>query len=398
MNEEIEDLIKEFTALKKQYYSYKKAFEKESSFSGATIDPFEKPLLEEIAKSIDEVGEKIDKEIELLSKTIRISDVSARAQALFNDIDTISDNALANYLEWRGHFIEVSNCYIKAYDTFETAVNAQAKFQEDIENIATSLVSVMSGGAFAWMTRAAEMLDGIMDNADTIKKLVGSTGGAVVDKIINYSIPKAYEPLKFDKKGPLKFKNDLLIATVQNCTSIFQVIADVKTLINSFIKKCNSLSSKGIGREGGDSSSIEYFKCYIDLLKAMDPFERKVSKWTLNKHPKINPTLLTREFETGFWAGWLKKLKKVGYEPGIAWETERDENGLITKLDLVEIAVKKVYFTNFFWSSEVTNRLKILLDLDSTSIKTDGLDFYVSIGDVSILVKLAESFEPTQHF
>lgn len=398
MADRLEDMMYRVCILKDQYQRLKDQLE--SSMFSEYINAEDNLLINGISFLIDDLEQKINKEIDLLNKTIRISDVTLKALAFFGKITTTYSAAEVSYKKWKSAILSVSESYINAYNSFEKIMKEQKEHQENIANIAASVASVLSMGALSWVSTAIQISDEVISHADTIKNVTEDVFQGFSDKFISHVVPKQVKPIVTKPKGPLMFKNNITQDLIKGCVNIFEEMVKIMDCINQFTAKGSDLSSKNIGRIGGSKDSLIFFEAYRQLLKETQPIIAMMSNWNDIHPPEINKETLTRDFEINFWAKWIISLEKHPIVSGIDVIYKRNDKGEVIDItDIVETKKEdksRIVYRKFYWSHSLKSKLEELFKLNNTVIEGGDLGIYVSVSEIERLVKWAKNYKPVQ--
>lgn len=398
MADRLEEMMYRVCILKDRYKKLKKELDSSVFFEFDRMQ--DEALINGIPNLIKEIEQNINREIEILSKTIRISDVVDKALILSGDINIVKSKANITYMKWREAILDVSKSYINAYNSFEKIMKEQEEHQQNVANIAASVASVLSMGGLSWLSTAVQISDDIIAKADTIKNIAEDVAQGLSDKFISHVVPKQVSSITVLPKGPLMFKNNITKELIHKCIIIFEKIHAIMESVNNFAKIGNDLSSKGIGRKGGDKDSLNAFSLYRKLLKETQPIIAQVANWSDIEPSKVNETKLINDFERNFWAKWLISLETHPIVTGIDIIYIRNNKGDIVDIkDIVETKKEdksKIVYRKFFWSHSLKSKLEELFKLDNTVIEGGDLGIYVSVTEIKRLVTWAKSHRPVQ--
>ena len=198
------------------------------------------------------------------------------------------------------------------------------------------------------------------------------------DKIVSYQAANWPATVKKDFSEPLVFQNKISKKALSGYQIVrTEVLKHAKATIECEAKMLE-LQTKKIG------DAKKEFENYIKYEAGVGKIIASAKTWVAKTPPSINAAELTKDFERGFWAGWLPRLKN------------HTAGKLITGPGGVGYIPETTTYDAWL-DRELKDRLTLLIDLKSIGVGKNGLD-WTSQNDVKLLIKWAKAFKPTQKF
>ena len=368
---------------KDQFNHYKKFFTSPDSLGGTKLTGFEQGALSFIESAITKLEAKVKERKELLTK-VTISDVKDHYSLLLKKINQfVLDDIDGVYLKWQSHILSVGTCYTNADTIFKKTVEAQNKYKADLANIVGSIISVAGIGTLSWLSttgKLGKVLIKLTANQQNVFEDIAQGGW---DKIVSYQAANWPATVKKDFSEPLVFQNKISKKALSGYQIVrTEVLKHAKATIECEAKMLE-LQTKKIG------DAKKEFENYIKYEAGVGKIIASAKTWVAKIPPSINAAELTKDFERGFWAGWLPRLHthqpaRIEYSP---------DHGLGT-------VPRKVPASDSYDSwldNELKDRLTALIDLKGIGVGEGGL-WWTSSNDVKLLIKWAKAFKPTQKF
>ncbi len=373
---QVEQKIQEY---KKKYTEYLQYFKTEESRGGTEITKMEQAVLYFIDTSLKKIELEIIRRRKLLKK-VTITDVKDHYSLLLKRIDQFVLNDIDGvYFKWHEHILSVGNCYSTAFDSFQETVEAQDKYKADLAAIAGMILSIVGVGTLSWISNTGQLAKVLYKLSTIQQNVVEDIAQEAWDKGLGYIVGKWPIPMKNDFKSPLVFQNNFSLKVLKGYQTIRTEL--LKHAAATIVCEEKMLEHQTAKTGNAQNEYENYIRFEANVLKAI----MEIKKWTTDIPPSINSEELTKEFERGFWAGWIPRLK------GSKIVSQRIDTDSPIR-EQYEIDTIDTWF-----SSDLKKRLNLLIDLEGIGVGKDGLR-WVSENDVELLISWAKSFKPAQIF
>jgi len=374
---------------KKKYAEFENYFTSKDSFDGTNINKVEQITLDYIKVGISKIEAEIVERKQLLSN-IDMQGVYNKYDLLLDTINSTWKGVELTHKKWKNHIFSVGTCYAKAFETFEDTVKAQNQYKQDLANLTAAIISLMGVGTLSWISTSAILVEKFGKKIDDLFNIAEDVVQSFQDKAVTYAASKVGSVDKISLDGPLVFQNSISKKALAECTEILTKILICEGTVMECKKMIDSLRDQGIGSKHGSEDAKIQYEHFIKVESAIVNCLMVAGKWIKKLPEPINTKELTKDFERGFWSKWLPRLKgtKTVKSPS------RDEFGI---RDPNPVSYKVATYDDSF-SSELSNRLTVLINLTAIGVGKNGLDNWVSDNDVILLIKWANGFKSTQNF
>lgn len=216
---------------------------------------------------------------------------------LRDDLDALEGKLVAFAIASIQKAAAIGMAYSTAYDNFNSRLNDMHKLNANAETISVSILSVLSVGAFSWVSNFSKTLT-------TIKDL----GGVAVDKTVSYVFSGNAGLASSAKIIPPLFFYQLKI------DEMLSVITETLNTCTRLKEKC-TVDKKSLTNGCKNYATIYKFYMTDKNKEVIDNFynqsTKEVEKASISSNTPIDKEKLIQDFEYALWVKWIPSLESI---------------------------------------------------------------------------------------